>query len=65
MERFSNYIKATLLEMKHVKWPTQQQAMNYTALVLGISIVTTIFVMIFDFIFTSGMQFFTSLANPF
>ena len=62
MNRFITYIKATIAEMKHVKWPTQNQALNYTALVIGISIAVTIFVMIADFVFTAGMQIITNLS---
>lgn len=57
MERFSRYIRATIAEMKHVKWPTQHQAMMYTALVVGISAVITVFVALADFVFTSGIDF--------
>lgn len=59
MENFSNYIKATIAEMKHVKWPTQHQAMIYTALVIGITVFVAIFVSIADFVFTTGVKFIT------
>ncbi|MFM2423970.1 MAG: SecE/Sec61-gamma subunit of protein translocation complex [Candidatus Parcubacteria bacterium] len=57
MDRFAQYIRATMAEMKHVKWPTQQQAMVYTGLVLVISIIVTIIVSLADFVFTSGIDF--------
>lgn len=57
MQRFSNYIRATMAEMKHVKWPTQHQAMVYTGMVVGISVVVTIFVSLADFVFASGIDF--------
>ncbi len=57
MERFSRYIRATIAEMKHVKWPTQRQAVMYTALVIGISAVVMVFVSLADFVFTSGIDF--------
>ncbi len=57
MERLSRYIRATIAEMKHVKWPTQRQAVIYTALVIGISAVVMIFVALADFVFTSGIDF--------
>ena len=57
MERFSRYIRATIAEMKHVKWPTQRQAFMYTALVIGISAVVMVFVSLADFVFTSGIDF--------
>ncbi|MBP9717108.1 MAG: preprotein translocase subunit SecE [Candidatus Pacebacteria bacterium] len=57
MERFSRYIRATIAEMKHVKWPTRRQASVYTVLVIGISAVVMIFVSLADFVFTSGIDF--------
>ncbi len=57
MERFSRYIRATIAEMKHVKWPTRRQASVYTVLVIGISAVVMIFVSLADFVFISGIDF--------
>ncbi len=57
MDRLSRYIRATIAEMKHVKWPTQNQALMYTALVIGISALVTVFVALTDFVFTSGIDF--------
>lgn len=56
MDQLTNYFKATAAELKQVAWPTQQQALSYTALVIGISIVVAIFVGIFDFIFSEGIK---------
>lgn len=57
MERFSRYLRATMAEMKHVKWPNRRQASVYTLLVLGISAVVMVFVALADFVFTSGIDF--------
>lgn len=56
MDRFANYLRATMAEMKHVKWPTQNQALMYTALVIGISAVVMVFVALADFVFTAGID---------
>lgn len=53
MSRFGNYLRDTQAEMKHVLWPTQQQALVYTALVIGVSILVALFTGAFDYIFTS------------
>ncbi len=58
MESFINYLKETKEEMKHVAWPTQRQAIVYTALVVGISILAALFLGIFDFAFTRGIDWF-------
>lgn len=57
MQQFTQYLRDTVAEMKQVKWPTQNQAMIYTALIIFVCIVIAIFVSIFDFIFASGIDF--------
>jgi len=47
-----DYIRDTKGEMKHVSWPTKSQAIGYTAIVLVLSIVLSIYLGFFDFIFT-------------
>ena len=51
MDQFSNYLKATAAEMKQVKWPTRQQALFYTALVIVISVLTALYAGVFDYVF--------------
>lgn len=50
------YIKDTRAEMKHVTWPTKSQAINYTLLVIGLSVATALVLGVFDFLFSSGIQ---------
>ena len=57
MQQLTQYLRDTVAEMKQVKWPTQNQAMIYTALIILVCIVIAIFVSIFDFIFASGIDF--------
>lgn len=52
MSRIGNYVRDTAGEMKHVKWPTQQQAFIYTALVIGISAIVAVYLGVVDFPFT-------------
>lgn len=56
MEKITKYIRATTIELKQVSWPTQQQAMLYTALVIGVSVAVSLFVGLFDFIFAKGIS---------
>ena len=57
MQNLTQYFKDTLAEMKQVKWPTQNQAMIYTALIIFVCIVVALFVSMFDFIFSAGIDF--------
>ena len=52
MDNLTKYFRDTAAELKQVSWPTQHQAMLYTALVIGISIVVALFVGAFDYGFS-------------
>ncbi len=57
MQSFTQYLRDIVVELKQVKWPTQKQAMVYTALVIGISTVVALFVGLFDHIFGLAIDF--------
>lgn len=52
MDGITKYFRDTLAEMKQVKWPTRNQALSYSVLVIVISIIVSLFLGAFDFIFT-------------
>jgi len=56
MKKFTEYIKAVRNELTHVSWPTRNQAILYTLLVIVISIVVALMLGAFDFIFTLGLE---------
>jgi preprotein translocase SecE subunit len=58
MDTFIQYLKDTFAEMKHVSWPTQHQAIVYTALVIGVSALVAVFVSVLDFSFSHGLDWF-------
>ncbi len=45
-----NYIKETRGELSHVSWPTRKQAIGFTALVIGVSVVLSIYLGAADFL---------------
>jgi preprotein translocase subunit SecE len=47
-----NYIKDTRNELKRVTWPSRKQTINFTALVIAVSLVLAIFMGFFDVILT-------------
>lgn len=61
MSQFIKYIRSTMLELKQVSWPSQNQAMQYTALVIAISAVVALYVGAFDFIFSKITSFLIEL----
>jgi len=58
MGRVTQYIRDTKGELKHVSWPTQKQTLVFTVLVIAISIVVSLYLGLFDFIFTTALDFF-------
>lgn len=52
----SNYLNETKGELKHVNWPSRQQAINYTAIVIGISLGVAAILSLFDLIFSSLLK---------
>jgi len=60
MDTFITYLRDTAAEMKQVRWPTQQQAMFYTILVIVISVLVSLFTSAFDFVFLKAIEAFVS-----
>ncbi len=52
MNRLINYLKDTRAELAHVTFPTQKQAITYTALVITISLIAALFLGFADFGFS-------------
>lgn len=51
--KIANFLKEVRLEMKKVDWPTKEETIRKTLIVIGISIVVAIFLGAIDFIFTT------------
>jgi preprotein translocase SecE subunit len=49
------YIKDTRSELNHVAWPTRLQTIVYTILVIAISLLISVYLGFFDFLFTNGI----------
>ena len=58
MDKFINYLKDTRAELTHVSWPTQKQTIVYTATVILVSVFVSLFLGVFDFLFSRGLTFF-------
>ncbi len=57
MDQLTKYFRDTAAELKQVSWPTQNQAMLYTVLVIVICAVTAVFLGAFDYAFSQGISF--------
>jgi preprotein translocase subunit SecE len=58
MSRLTEYLKETKGELKHVSWPTKNQAILFTVIVVVFSAVVAIFLGAFDYLFTLGVKLF-------
>ena len=54
----ANYIKETQGELKHVSWPTRQQAIAFTAIVVVISVGLSLYLGLLDYVFSLGIKYF-------
>ncbi|MFA5644706.1 MAG: preprotein translocase subunit SecE [Patescibacteria group bacterium] len=57
MEKLTNYIKESIIELKKVSWPSKKETYRYTLLVIGISILVAVFLGALDYIFNFGLEF--------
>ena len=56
MSSITDYIRDTRGELKHVSWPTRKQAIVYTILTVFLSIGLSLYLGLFDFIFSYGLE---------
>lgn len=54
--KLTNYIKASIEEMKKVTWPTKKETYSYALLVIGISLAVAAFLGILDYFFNWGLE---------
>ncbi|OGG43121.1 preprotein translocase subunit SecE [Candidatus Kaiserbacteria bacterium RIFCSPHIGHO2_01_FULL_48_10] len=52
MSKIVDYVQAVRGELSHVSWPSRNQAIAYTVLVIGISLFISFILGAFDFVFT-------------
>lgn len=55
--KFKDYILGAYAEMLKVVWPTKKQTINYTALVVVMSIGMAVFFGVLDYVFNLGLEF--------
>jgi preprotein translocase subunit SecE len=56
MASFTQYLKDTRGELRHVAWPTQKQTIIYTALVIAISLLIAAYLGVLDYALTQGLE---------
>ncbi|MBX4198791.1 preprotein translocase subunit SecE [Candidatus Parcubacteria bacterium] len=56
MSTFIQYIRDTRAELVHVVWPSRRQALGFTLIVIGVSIVVSLLLGFFDYLFSLIIQ---------
>jgi len=51
LTKLSDYLKDSLSELKKVVWPTRKQTINYSLIVIGMSVGIAVFFAVLDFFF--------------
>ncbi len=57
MNAIMDYINGSLEELRHVRWPTRQQAVRLSAVVIGFTAAAAIFFGILDFGLSQAVTF--------
>lgn len=50
--KITTFLKEVKVELKKVNWPTRQETIKYTLIVIGVSLAVMIFLGGLDFLFT-------------
>jgi preprotein translocase subunit SecE len=56
MNKIINYIKEAKIELKKVVWPTREEVIRHTLIVIGVSLATAAILGIFDYIFAKILE---------
>lgn len=56
LQALKEYIIGSYAEMKKVTWPTKEQTINYSLVVIGLSLFMAIFFAGLDYVFNLGIS---------
>ena len=56
--RIKNFFREVITEGKKVDWPSKQDTLRYTAIVIGIALIVAAFLGLLDFIFLKMLEIF-------
>ena len=62
MKKISTYIHEAIEELHHVRWPTRQQAIRLSLIVLGFVLVTSALFGVVDFLLAELVKLLLSLT---
>lgn len=56
LKKLINYLEESKTELKKVTWPTRQQTITHTLLVIGISLGVAVFFGLLDYVLALGVE---------
>lgn len=56
LDRLRLFLKESRQEFRHINWPTREEAVRLTSIVIGLCLVTALFLGVFDYLFSYGLQ---------
>lgn len=62
MDRFLAYINGSVEELRHIRWPTRQQAIRLSAIVVGFTLACSAAFGLLDAVLAQVMRFIVGLA---
>ena len=57
-DRIKNFFAESRQELRHVNWPTRQEAIRLTTIVIGMAIAIALFLGLFDYVLTEIIKLF-------
>jgi preprotein translocase subunit SecE len=58
MNKITTFIKEARVELRKVNWPTREQTIKYTGLVVGLSLAVALFLGALDYLFEYTLRTF-------
>ncbi|MFW5884873.1 MAG: preprotein translocase subunit SecE [Patescibacteria group bacterium] len=56
MNKAINFLKEAKEELKKVNWPSREQTLKYTGVVIGVSLAVAIFLGLLDLLFSGAIE---------
>jgi len=56
MKKIYNFISESKAELLKVNWPTKQQTINYTLIIIGVSLAVALFLGGLDYLFSGILE---------
>ncbi len=55
MNKIISFVKEARAELQKVSWPSKDQTIKYTGIVIGVSLATALFLGVLDLLFSVGV----------